>query len=260
MNVFSLVEYFIEYFIYQNKKDHNNLNIIELKILINYFFKTIFFYRKKRLNLNKKVLFLFNHILNKRKNMVPINYIIGKKEFYLRNFFINKSVLIPRYDTEFLIDIILSYIKKDDINLCDLGTGSCVLSIILKKNRPKWNFFVSDISIHSLQTSFNNANEILDKNISFFIGSWFSAFPKNLFGKIDVIVSNPPYINIIDLNQNIDNLKYEPVKSLYSRKNGFFCFQNIIYQSKKYLKKNGFIFLEHGLNQAKYIRKMLDRM
>ena len=257
MNVTDFNKYLIEYFFLQKKIDNGRVNQIELKLLVKYFFKLLVFYSNKKIYVNRNIISIFNKILRKKKNFEPTGYITGEKSFYYKKILVNKNVLVPRSDSEFLIDIILFYVKKDNIKLLDLGTGSCAISMILKLKKTKWDLYSSDISEHSLNLAKHNSSKQLKNKMDFFLGSWLSPLPKTFIGKIDVIISNPPYISAKDLKKNMKILKYEPFISLYAKKNGYNSFIDIIFQAKKYLKKRGFIVLEHGLYQGKTIRSIL---
>ena len=166
MKILCFVNMLFRHFIFQKKRDTSNINIIELKIIIKYFLKILKYYSKNKKYINKNTFRIFNSMLNNRKQNIPMNYITGQQEFYIKNFFINKNVLIPRSDTEFLIDVLLFYIKKDKIKLFELGTGSSIISTILNKKRPNWNINISDISENALNIAIYNIKNYIKKKIS----------------------------------------------------------------------------------------------
>ena len=239
------------------KKYVNTISYIEVRILIKYFFKILEYNSYSKNYIRKNIILLFNNILDKIRKLRPINHINYKKDFYSKKIFVNKNVLIPRPDTEILIDVIFFYIRKKRVKALELGTGSCSIPIILKLRRPKWELYATDYYEKSLQVAKQNYLHSININFNFFLGNWLAALPIKLLKTFDIIISNPPYISIYNLKKNMGRLKYEPFKSLYAKKNGYFDFIEIIYKSHKYLKKDGILFLEHASYQGKMVRKIL---
>ena len=241
------------------KKKYININVYsESKILLSYFIKH-YLNNLSMTNIKyKDIMCVFKYILFRRKKLEPINHIFSRKDFYAYSFIVNKNVLLPREETELLIDLTTYYIKRYSVLLCDLGSGSGIIPIMLKKKKHIWNIAATDISTLSLNT-FNLNTIFLNGKVDLYLGSWLSALPKKMLGKLDIIISNPPYINLIEMKKYIHNIKYEPIGALYAKKNGLFNFLDIIHNAKKFLKKNGFLFLEHGYNQGKHVRKILNK-
>ena len=192
------------------------------------------------LSLDKEIDSIILDDINQLKQGIPVQYILGYTYFYKSKFIVNPNVLIPRFDTEVLIDEtlkIINKLNKDNITLVDIGTGSGCIAISLKKEKPSLDIYAIDISKQALEVAKENA--ILNEtNINFIHNDLLN----NLDKKFDIIVSNPPYI---DINEKIDSLvkDNEPHLALYSPNLGLYHYEQILIQSKNNLKENGFIIL-----------------
>ena len=199
-------------------------------------------------NLNHHKLKLYKELIKKRANRKPIAYLINKKFFWKEEFFITEDTLIPRPDTEILIEKILDITKnKNNICILDIGVGSgCILLSILKEKK---NFLGTGIDIckKSLNISKINANKLkLDNRVKFFK----SDVDKFFRGKYDLIVSNPPYINKTNIKYlERDVANYEPKLALDGGLDGLSEIRKVIKKSSELIKKNGKFILEIGFNQ-----------
>ncbi len=156
-------------------------------------------------------------LTNRRSKFEPIAYITGHKEFYSLDFNVNKNVLIPRPETELLVDMAIYYTGLNGKAL-DIGTGAGAIAIALKHNRPDVDVFATDVSQRAIQVARKNSREIIGKNkIKFLNGDLFEPLKEM---KFNVIISNPPYINPDISNTPQADLKYEPDMALYSKKKG----------------------------------------
>ncbi|MBQ8828848.1 MAG: peptide chain release factor N(5)-glutamine methyltransferase [Burkholderiaceae bacterium] len=186
-----------------------------------------------------------------RKQGMPIPYILNNQEFFSRNFKVNPSVLIPRPDTEVLIEWLLDNLRPSD-SVVDLGTGSGCIAITLKKELPTLQVSASDISIDALNTAKENASD-LEADITFRQGSWLDAFDSNI--TFDVLVSNPPYIRKDD--HHLQALRFEPINALTDGDNGLQCIDTILSQAKERLSHSlRIIAIEHGWDQGEYVRNL----
>ena len=190
------------------------------------------------------------------KQGIPVQYILGYTYFYKSKFFVNKNVLIPRFDTEVLIEealkIIDGYTNKTT-DIVDIGTGSGCIAITLKQERCNINIDAIDISKEALDVAKENAeNNGVDIN---FINN---DLLKNINKKYDIIISNPPYI---DIEENIDNLvkNNEPHLALYSPNKGLYHYEQILIQSKNNLKNNGYIIFEIPSNRDDEILQLVNK-
>ena len=200
----------------------------------------------------------FVFYLNKRKKKNPISYILGYKFFWKYRFFINNSTLIPRPESEHIVEQALKYIPIDkSINILDIGTGSGCLIISLLKERPNCLATAIDISKEALKVAKYNAKlHHLENKIKFFNIN-IDKFNSN---KYDLIISNPPYINKVDLNRLDDDVRlYEPKLALYGGITGLEEINKIIENSSKLLKYNGRMIIEIGNKQKNYARNIFQK-
>ena len=206
--------------------------------------------------LNSKQLGKFKSLIERRKKGEPIAYIINKKEFWKDEFFVNKDVLIPRPDSELIIEHVLKIYSKDDqLQVLDIGTGSgCILLSILKERS---NFYGTgvDISKKSINVSKFNAKQLnLTNRVKFF----HSSVDNFNNGKYDIIVSNPPYIEQLSLKYlERDVVNFEPKLALSGGFGGFSKIRKVINKASFLIKKNGKFILEIGFNQKNKVIKIL---
>ena len=188
--------------------------------------------------------------IDQRKKGKPFAYIKGSKGFYDLDFIVSPATLIPRPETELLIDITLNLLDKNkNLKVLDLGTGSGVIAITISEKRPKWKLSATDLSLDALNIARLNST----KKIDFYCGSWFDPVPPETF---DLIVSNPPYINEHD--PHLQDLKYEPIEALVSGDDGLNDIREIITKSTLFLNSGGYLLLEHGYDQKDRIVKLLE--
>ena len=200
---------------------------------------------------------LLEDLVSKRSQGYPFAYISGEKGFYEDVFRVNENVLIPRPETEMLIEISKKLFTQNTnkIKILDLGTGSGVIAITLAKIFPNADIFASDISKKALDIAKLNELEIIkNQRIHFIKSSWFEDIDENNF---DLIVSNPPYIEEGDMH--LDDLKFEPVNALVSGKDGLTDIRKISCSANDYLRNNGYLIFEHGYNQANSVYKILSK-
>ena len=201
--------------------------------------------KKKVKNKNIK---LFKKMLHKRKKGEPIAYILNKKEFWRNNFYVDKNVLIPRPDTEVLVEEVLKLFNINlKLNVLDIGTGSgCILLSILKERK---NFYGTGVDISKKAIKVANFNAKMHQ-LSNRVDFYYSDIDKFLFGKYDLIISNPPYIKKMDLKYLDKDIKaYEPTQALDGGKCGFSKIEKVVNQASTLIKKNGKFVLEIGFDQ-----------
>jgi len=208
--------------------------------------------------LNSEKLGKFKSLIERRKKREPIAYLIKKKEFWKEEFFVNKDVLIPRPDTEIIIEQVLKiYSKYVQLQVLDIGTGSgCILLSILKE-RPNFYGTGIDISKKSVNVSKFNTKQLgLTNRVKFF----HSSVDNFKIGKYDLIVSNPPYIKLLNLKYlEKDVVNFEPKLALNGGLDGFSKIRRVINKASTLIKKNGKFVLEIGFNQKNKVKKILKK-
>lgn len=198
----------------------------------------------------------FREYVKKRAQHVPIAYIIGEREFMGLPFKVTKDTLIPRPDTEILVENVLNNVDKDkEIEIVDIGTGSGAIILSLLVNLPKAQGKTVDISSKAIEVAKENAvNLQVNDRCEFFVGDLFAPLNGN---KFDVIVSNPPYIPKKDIaTLEADVREYEPVSALTDGGDGLSYYRRLLSEGKAYIKENGFIALEIGIYQSEDVKQI----
>lgn len=204
--------------------------------------------------LTTQQLTLFKRLLIKRIAGEPIAYIIGHKEFWSQNLIVNKNVLIPRPETELLVELALKkYSAEEKIICADLGTGSGAVALALAIERPSWEIVATDKYQEALDVAQNNAQRLGINNVDFYRGNWCRGLPEK---KYNLIVSNPPYIAKNDSHLR-SSIKFEPKSALVAGIDGLDAIRIIIKQAKDKLTVRGILMLEHGYNQAAEVRQVM---
>ena len=209
----------------------------------------------------------FKALFNRRLNGEPIAYILGHREFYGLDFLVTPDTLIPRPDTETLVEAVLAKIPVAypanflyaEISVLDLGTGSGAIALAIAKNRPEVLLTAVDASIGALEVAKKNAQNLAISNVQFVLSHWFDglADENNGCAKFDIIVSNPPYIEQNDIHLSQGDLRFEPISALASGEDGLDDIRQIIDNCLIYLKPQGWLMLEHGCNQAESVADLM---
>lgn len=190
----------------------------------------------------------FNDLINKRRQGQPIAYLTGVKEFWSREFIVSPDVLIPRPETELLIERCLELTDDNQlVNIIDLGTGSGIIAITLAAERPNAKLTATDISKAALIIAQQNATKHKLNNIQFYQSHWFDDVP---FGNFDLIISNPPYVATYDPHLQQGDLRFEPQTALISGPDGLKDIRIIAESACHRLRKGGFLVFEHGYDQG----------
>ena len=188
-------------------------------------------------------------IYTKLANHIPAQYIIGHADFFGMQLKVDERVLIPRPETEELVELILAENLKDNLKVLDIGTGSGAIALALAKNRLDWSVTASDISEDALELATENANA-QNLNLSFIKSDCFS----EISSKYDIIVSNPPYISREDQEEvGLNVLHSEPHLALFADEDGLAIYRRIAEDSKDYLNDGGKIYLEIGYKQGQSV-------
>lgn len=198
---------------------------------------------------------LFTTLLNQRLNGTPVAHLLGFREFWSLNLEVSKDTLIPRPETERLVELALEIIPLDENwSILDLGTGSGAIALAIAKERPACVLTATDQSDAALVLARQNAEKNNITNINFFQSDWFSALNNQ---KFEMIVANPPYIRENDEHLNQGDVRFEPRTALVSGQDGLKDIRQIVKNSTSHLKPNGFLIIEHGYDQAQAVCELL---
>ena len=195
-------------------------------------------------------------LVAQRRNGCPIAYLTGTREFWSMDFNVNPAVLIPRPETELLVESALELYPVDQqISVLDLGTGSGIVGIAIARERPQSQVLCTDISLEAIRIAQGNASKFSLNNICFIESDWFKLVTGQ---KFDLIVSNPPYIADNDPYLDGGDLLYEPKIALRSGPRELDALRVIADQARARLKSGGFLLLEHGFDQGPSLGRLLS--
>ncbi|MFM1869543.1 MAG: peptide chain release factor N(5)-glutamine methyltransferase [Pseudomonadota bacterium] len=189
----------------------------------------------------------------------PVAYLIGKKEFFNIELSVSPGVLIPRPETELLVELVINFLdsagrQNFTPTILDLGTGSGAIGLALAKNIPRSQVTCVDISPEALDIAQKNATLLGLNTVQFHQGSWLDG----LTGQFDVIVSNPPYIPMGDQHLSMGDLRFEPSSALTDHDDGLSAYRQIFQQAPAHLKRDGLIVVEHGYDQSEAVCQLLS--
>ena len=202
-------------------------------------------------NLNKEQQAYYLQLLQQRQTGIPVAHLTGLREFWSLNFSVNNSSLIPRPETETLVEYILTkFNREDDLTLLDMGTGSGIIAIAIASEKPDWQIVASDISLRALQLARQNSRFHQTDNITFINSNWFENITQNDF---DIIVSNPPYIADNDPHLQQGDVRFEPKSALTSGTIGMDDIEHLCLHAAKHLKNAGWLIVEHGYDQKQVV-------
>jgi release factor glutamine methyltransferase len=200
----------------------------------------------------------FAALVKQRQQGTPIAYLTGTREFWSRDFTVTPEVLIPRPDTELLIELSLELIPKNQaVKLIDLGTGSGIIAVTLAAERPNAHVTAVDASLAALAVAKHNARQHQLTNIEFHQSDWFTNVPNSLF---DLVISNPPYIDSGDKHLKQGDVRFEPKTALIAKDHGLSDIQIIADKARNYLKPAGHLLVEHGYNQAPQVQAIFNAL
>lgn len=198
----------------------------------------------------------FMAMVRRRSQGEPIAYLVGKRAFWTFELKVNPSVLIPRPETELLVESALEHIPANiACRVADLGTGSGAIGLAIARERPDCLVHASDLSETALQIAQENARNLDITNIRFHLGSWLDP----LDGQFHVIVSNPPYIARNDPHLRLGDCRFEPMEALSPGKDGLESFRHICKAAASRLHAKGWLMVEHGHDQARAVQELFRR-
>ena len=201
----------------------------------------------------------FQKLDEKRKQGIPVAHLTGEREFWRLNLKVTEATLIPRPDTELLVELALAQKNPADARVIDLGTGTGAIALAMACERPQWQLTATDKSPEALQVAKENAVRNRITNVEFLEGSWCEPLQQNnLPLPFDMAVSNPPYIRSDDNHLDEGDVRFEPLTALASGKDGLDDIRIIARESLAILKPEGYLLLEHGHDQGFEVRKILE--
>ena len=269
----------------KNNKTENNNKIENLKTLID---KSVSYLEKNNINEAKLIAeIIFSHVLeidrmllftkykenldkektDKIRNFIqkvgkekfPVQYLLNEQEFYGRKFYVNTGVLIPRQDTEVLVEEAIKTLRSEKTEtpkILDIGTGSGAIGITLALEIPDSKIMGTDISDKALEISEKNKSLLNAENIKFFKSDLFENIE---YKKFDMIISNPPYIASDETKvMSEDTLLHEPDEALFAEDEGLYFYREISFQGKEYLRNGGYMLFETGYKQAETVKKIME--
>lgn len=200
----------------------------------------------------------FENAIARRKKGEPVAYIVGRRDFWTLSLFTSPDTLIPRPDTEVLVEQVLNWAvesKREPLAICDLGTGTGAIALALASELPQASVVGVDFQNGAVELATRNAEANEVTNAQFLQSDWFSALNGQSF---DVIVSNPPYIEEASPYLNEGDVRFEPKTALTSGVDGLHDIKHIISTSPMFLNKGGLLAFEHGFNQGRAVRDLLS--
>ncbi|WP_239236731.1 peptide chain release factor N(5)-glutamine methyltransferase [Candidatus Nitrotoga sp. BS] len=197
----------------------------------------------------------YHELLQRRLRGEPVAYLLGEREFFGLKFKVTPATLIPRPETELLVELVLPRISQEGLcRVLDLGTGSGAIALALAHARPDIEVLGSDASATALTVAQANAQQLAISNVAFIHSDWFEAFTVQ---KFNIIVSNPPYIAAGDPHLTQADVRFEPISALVSGSDGLHDIRHIVVHAPNYLEAGGWLLLEHGYDQAAQVRNLL---
>jgi release factor glutamine methyltransferase len=198
----------------------------------------------------------FMVLFERRLQGEPIAYIIEEGEFWSLPFYVSPATLIPRPDTELLVEHILARHLENDLSCLDLGTGTGAIALSLASEQRSWKISAIDFSDDAILLAKKNAIRLQLPQVKIYQSDWFSNVKPS--EKFNVIVSNPPYIDETDHHLGEGDVRFEPLSALVASDNGFSDIKRIAKYAQNYLENNGALYLEHGFEQASGVRDILN--
>ncbi len=199
----------------------------------------------------------FQALVARRAAGEPLAYVTGRREFWSLDLVVSPDVLIPRAETELLVELALQRIPDaGECDVADLGTGSGAIALAIGRERPWVRVFASDFSSAALAVARGNAARLAIGNVEFAQGDWCAALGGRRF---ELIVSNPPYIAAADSHLGQGDLRFEPQAALASGADGLNAIRAIVDAAPAHLKAAGWLLLEHGFEQGRVVRELLEK-
>ena len=207
--------------------------------------------------LNDAEISAYFSLLKRRQSGEPVAYLVGNKDFFAINLQVDANVLIPRPETELIVEAILALdLPEQHIRFADLGTGSGAIALSIANACPHWEIHAVDISENALTIAKKNAQILQISNVTFHQGSWLAALR---IADFNVIAANPPYLSEVEWPDFKERLRYEPKLALVSGDDGLVAIREIVKTAPDYLVSGGHLLLEHGYCQGAAVREILNQ-
>ncbi|XQF90500.1 peptide chain release factor N(5)-glutamine methyltransferase [Pseudoalteromonas espejiana] len=199
----------------------------------------------------------FEHFCKRRLNGEPVAHITGQREFWSLPLEVNATTLIPRPDTETLVEQALAMAVPESAKVLDLGTGTGAIALALGSEMPNWKITAVDRVADAVELASRNQQRLAIHNVQVKQSNWFSALKNHQF---NLIVTNPPYIEHDDKHLNEGDVRFEPLSALVAEEAGMADIKQIITQSRDYLLSSGYLLIEHGFEQGEAVRNLFNQM
>lgn len=207
-------------------------------------------------SLSESEVAVFTALINKRNTGEPVAYLTGVQEFWSLPIQVSPAVLVPRNDTELLVELTLQHLDAEHQSVLELGTGTAAIAIALSIERPTLDITATDVSPSALKQAQINIDQHQCSNITLLRSDWFAALDTQQF---DQLVSNPPYIAENDPHLKQGDLPSEPLLALSSGGDGMDAIRHIISHASPYLRSGALLLLEHGFDQAQLVQQLLQQ-
>lgn len=199
----------------------------------------------------------FHSLIGRRESGEPVAYLIGRREFWSLDLEVNAATLIPRAETERLVELALQHIPVNAcLRIADLGTGSGAIALAIAHERPQCRVLATDISPQALDVARSNAARLGISNVAFHQGEWFAALDSEIF---DVILSNPPYIAEHDIHLQRGDLRFEPQIALSPGTDGLRDLRRIVQEAPAFMHPGGWLLVEHGYDQQEAVLDLFSK-
>ncbi len=216
-----------------------------------------YFYTWPEKNLTTEQKKAFAQLLERRQRGEPIAYLTGEREFWSLRLHVSADTLIPRPETELLVELSLDLVPADSARVLDLGTGTGAIALALATEKKDWQVLAVDNNDGAVKLALKNVERCSLDNVTVVSSHWFSAVSAE--EHFDLIVSNPPYVDGDDPHLSMGDVAFEPKQALVADDQGLADLQTIIAQAKSFLRPGGYLLLEHGATQGAAVRECFDR-